>query len=68
MSDFGYHPAYGLPDDFRLRVLHYADAYSPAQAAKRYRVGLSTIYVWAAALRGVDACREAMREEPCHTV
>lgn len=55
MGMFGYNPAYGLTDDYRLRVLHYADAFGVRRAAERYRVGQSTIYKWNAALRRNDA-------------
>ena len=51
---FGYHPAYGLTDDYRLEALRHAEIHGVAAAATRYRVSQSTIYKWAAALRKDD--------------
>ena len=46
-----FHPDYGLPQDYRLRVLRTAEQTSPAQAAEIHNIGLSTIYRWRAVMR-----------------
>lgn len=47
---FNLHPAYGLTDEFRLRVLTYASATSVAEAAAHFNLHISTIYNWLKAL------------------
>lgn len=46
-----FHPGYGLPDDFRMRVIRYADSYGIDAAAQKYKVGASSIYRWMAAFK-----------------
>jgi transposase-like protein len=53
-SDMGY-PDYGLPDDFRLRVIRRANEAGPILAAAEYNVGLSTVYMWIKEYQGVIA-------------
>ena len=47
---FNLHPAYGLTDEFRLRVLAYANATSVAKAAAHFNIHHSSIYNWLKAL------------------
>ena len=46
-----FHPDYGLPQPYRLRVLRTAEQTSPAEAAEIHNVGVSTIYKWRAVMR-----------------
>ena len=46
-----FHPDYGLPQPYRLRVLRTAEQTSPAEAAEVHNVSLSTIYRWRAVMR-----------------
>lgn len=46
-----FHPDYGLPQQHRITILRTAEQTSPAQAAKVYNVGVSTIYKWRAIMR-----------------
>jgi hypothetical protein len=52
-SPFGYNPAYGLTDDYRLRAVADAEILGRGPAAKKYRVHKMTI----------DKCRRALREQ-----
>ncbi len=47
MTDSPYHPAYGLPDDFRQAVVRMAEQDGPKAAAAAFNVALSTVYKWA---------------------
>jgi transposase-like protein len=46
--EFNYHPAYGLPDEFRSRVVEYSYETSVHEAAKAFNLAVSTIYRWRA--------------------
>lgn len=46
-----YHPDYGLTDEFRARVLAYADLTSVKIAAQEFNLDKSTIYYWRRATR-----------------
>lgn len=48
---FYYHPAYGLPDDYRLRVLADAETLGVPQAAALHRLSTGCIYKWRKVLR-----------------
>jgi hypothetical protein len=48
-------PDYGMPDDFRLRVIRRANKAGPVLAAAEYNVGLSTVYMWIKKYQGVIA-------------
>ena len=41
-----YHPAYGLPDDTRCRVLADSENYGIYAAAKMNGLAMSTVYRW----------------------
>ncbi len=41
-----YHPDYGYPDTFRLRVCKTAFLLGKRHAAKRHKVSLSSVYNW----------------------
>jgi transposase-like protein len=41
-----YHPAYGLPAEYRLQVLAALPRMSVAEAATRFNLATSTIYRW----------------------
>lgn len=43
---FVYHPAYGLPDDTRCRVLADSENHGVKAAAKKHKLALQTIYRW----------------------
>lgn len=43
---FPYHPDYGLPDEYRTRVVLHALATSVASAALTFNLAPSTIYRW----------------------
>lgn len=47
----GFHPAYGLPDDYRLRVLEEADFRGVAATAERHHLSETAIYNWRKAYR-----------------
>jgi transposase-like protein len=47
MTDSPYHPAYGLPDDFRQAVIRMAKQDGPKTAAVAYNVAASTVCKWA---------------------
>lgn len=57
MSPF--HPAYGLPDPFRMEVLRYAEDHGVPAAAKVYAVHFSTIYNWRKAFKSLQEGAEA---------
>lgn len=42
----GFHPAYGLSDEYRLRVLAYAEKTSVREAATTYNLSNQVIYNW----------------------
>jgi transposase-like protein len=46
MTDSPYHPAYGLPDDFRQAVIRTAKQDGVKVAAAAHNVALSTVYKW----------------------
>ena len=46
MTDSPYHPAYGLPDDFRQAVIRMAKQDGAKAAAVAYNVDQSTVYKW----------------------
>jgi transposase-like protein len=46
MADSPYHPAYGLPDDFRQAVIRMAKQDGAKAAAVAYNVAPSTVYKW----------------------
>ena len=46
MTDSPYHPAYGLPDDFRQAVIRAAKQDGAKAAAVAYNVAPSTVYKW----------------------
>jgi transposase-like protein len=43
---FPYHPDYGLPDEYRTRVVLYVLANDVASAALTFNLHKSTIYRW----------------------
>ena len=43
---FVYHPAYGLPDDTRCRVLADSENHGVKAAAKKHKLAFQTIYRW----------------------
>lgn len=47
----GFHPGYGLPEEFRQRVIKFSDANGISAAAKKFNVARSSIYRWIAASR-----------------
>ena len=51
VSKYGYHPAYGLPDEVRDAILRDAETETVRVVAERYRIGESTIYRWRKAQR-----------------
>ena len=53
MSPF--HPAYGLGDEYRAKVLTDAKAIGMTKAAEENRVGLSSIYRWKQAYQEKEA-------------
>lgn len=46
MTDSPYHPAYGLPDDFRQAVISMAKQDGVKAAAAAFNVALSSVYTW----------------------
>lgn len=51
---FHYHPDYGLPDDYRLRILADADTLGVPAAAALHRVSESCIYKWRKVIREAE--------------
>jgi transposase-like protein len=47
MTNSPYHPAYGLPDDFRQAVIRAAKQDGAKAAAAAFNVAASTVYKWA---------------------
>lgn len=45
---YPYHPAYGLPDDYRTKAVLMSIQYGIKKASERCNVGVSTIYKWRA--------------------
>lgn len=45
-NQLGFHPAYGLYDEYRLRVLAYAEKTSVREAATAYNLSGQAIYNW----------------------
>lgn len=45
-SPFSSHPAYGHPDEFRLRALAYADTHGVSAAALHFSISRQSIYNW----------------------
>lgn len=45
-NQLGFHPAYGLSDEYRLRVLAYAEKTSVRDAATAYNLSGQAIYNW----------------------
>jgi transposase len=43
---FPYHPEYGLPNEYRTRVVFYALATSVVSATLHFNVHQSTVYRW----------------------
>lgn len=41
-----FHPAYGLPDEYRLQVLAALSRFTVREAAKHFNLCPSTIYRW----------------------
>lgn len=41
-----FHPDYGFPDEFRLRVLRIAKQTSVAKAAELFGVSIQAVYNW----------------------
>ena len=46
MTDKPIHPAYGLTDEFRLRVLRDAALVGVKAAAALHKVSAASIYIW----------------------
>lgn len=49
-----YHPAYGLPDDYRRRVLWDAEIHGVKHAATKHCLSETAIYKWLRAYRKVN--------------